>query len=280
MAAKKKSKKVEKKEVITDPIKSQGAYGDAIAYCARMFRSGLSEEAAIDYVKATYKQFSETNIQLIIHKASESIAQEYARDKGSVISLHVKRYNAEIKKLIANTYEGLIDEDNDDGKGDQQARKRKMRIFTLMTALDVMFAKERVLQIHNKETQVRIFNKLNAKVKEVKTKYNLSQLSLEEKIDFLNLVKKAKRDQVETFSIKMMGNKRQEVEDVEAEVIEETPNIEKIKHLPAPEKKVVAPKVTLEDVTRKIQENLAKRAAVEFKKKGGMKGGPHIKETA
>jgi hypothetical protein len=255
------------------PIPIEAVYTDAIKYAVDSFRDGNSEQEIGRELKITYTLLSDANIQLVLHKASKHIGEQFSRESGSVVALHVTRYDEEIKRAMNNTYEGLSDEDfEDQGPTDIMKWRRKMRIDALNQALDIMLQKERALQLHHKDTQVKIFNKLNAKVKEKKIMFDLKTLTLEEKIDFLNLIQRAKKSESEVMSIIMSQSKNEEVEDISYEDVINS-NIDKIKNLPIVPIKVKAQK-GLDDITKKIHQRLAIRAAIDFKNKGGQNGGP------
>lgn len=274
--AKKKKKKAPVALEDTNSI-----YLHAMNFASECLRAGESENFIAEKIKETYPVLTDANVQFAIHRGAKMISNQFARDSKSIISLHVKRYNKEIKNLLGKTYEGLIDEDIDEdvegGKDSESAAlKRKMRIYALMNCLDVMFAKEKVLQLHTKQTQVKVFNQLNAKVKEKKVMFNLKDLSLNEKIEFLALIQKAKKSDNELYSVTMSNKTQEVIEDIEHEEVENN-NINEIR-LIEPEAVKLKVKKDLSDITKKIHENLAKKALKQFVKKGGIQGSPTEKD--
>lgn len=263
-------KKVGRKKIVIEPI--EGVYSNAIDFAAECFRHGDSEQVIAEEVKLSWPILTDANIQLVIHKGSKIVAHQFARDSRSIVSLHVKRYNQEIDKLLAKTYEGLIDEVDIEGEMTASLR-RKLRINCLMICMDVMVQKERVLQLHSKETQVKVFNTLNAKIKEKKVLFNLESLSLQEKIEFLQLIQKAKKNSNELMSVILNSKKQEVTEDIEHEEVRNN-NIDSIKLINPPEVIKVRPKKGLDDITKKLHEALAKKAEIEFKKKNGHNGEP------
>jgi hypothetical protein len=270
---KKKRRNTKKKKEV---VKVDGLYQEAIAFAADAFREGHSEVKVAEVIKGAFKHLTDANVQFIIHKGSQSIADQYQRDRKSIVALHVKRYNQEIKKVMDGNSDEIADNEDVDGEDGDPAKKRKIRIYQLMICLDVMRSKEKVLQIHNKETQIKIFNKLNAKIKEKKVMFNLEGLSFAEKMEFLQLILKAKKSQVELHGIKL--NAKEDVDVIEdAEIISiETVNIEKIKKVNEKLKELPEPKKVLGDITNKIKQALQNKALKEIEAKGGNKGGPHI----
>ena len=157
--------------------------------------------------------------------------------------------------------------------------QKEIMVNKLNNWIDVLGAKERVLQMHTKETQIKIYNKLNVKVKTKKVMFDLSSLTLQEKIEFLALINKTKRSQGELLGVIMGKEVKKEVtEDIEHEVVEDV-NVNKIKqvNLPQPEKTRV-PNKTLDDLTNKLKATLLKKAEKEFKKAGAKQVAPTVKD--
>lgn len=247
-------KKVDKKEI---QLEGEGLYQVATSLAVQQFNSGINEQKISETLKSTYNILTDANIQFIIYRASKFIADQHVRDKQSVVAIHVKRYDEEIKRLIEFNYDNILDK-----------YKVPTMINNLTNAIEALGAKERVLQLHTKDTQIKIFNKLNAKVKEKKIMFDLNALTLAEKMEYLSLLIKCKKDQNEVFGV-IMSTKKEEIvtEDAQFEIVENT-NIDQIKRIePEPEK--IAPIVkSLDDVTRKIQKALERKAEKEFKKAG------------
>lgn len=261
--ARKKKKAAPKPKVEVPAI---NLYGEAIKFATDQLRDGYAEQWIVTTLQEAHSLLTPENIQFILQRASLEIANEHARDRGSIISLHVKRYDIELRKALAEKHLSV----------QLPHIRRKMRIDTLQTALDIMFAKERVLQIHAKDTQIKIFNKLNAKIREKKIAYDLSLLTLPEKIEFLNLMMKAKRSQSELFSVQLKGAEKVITEDIEHVEVKTEDNITKIEqfNLPVP---YVEPKPekTIDTVTNKLRAALAARAAKDFKSKGAKEIAPN-----
>lgn len=274
MMKKKAPKKKGKKKVIKKVVSPvDGIYQQSIKYASEAFRAGHSESEIAAKIKETFPVLTEANIQFAIHKGSKAISTEYARDSKSIVSLHVKRYNKEIEKLMdKSANEELFDEDDEEALPSKML-KRKRRIYVLMTCLDVMNSKEKVLQLHTKETQVKVFNQLNAKIKDRKVMFNLQSLSLEEKIEFLGLIGRCKKTDNELFSVIASTEEQRIIEDVEHEEVPNN-NVDQVKQTNLPSAVKVRPKKTLNDLTQKIHQTLAKKALEQFIKKGGVKHGP------
>lgn len=261
-----KKKKISKRKKVQEP----GIYDLAIKSAASYFREGFSEQKSADLVKSNYPQLTQQNVQLVLYKASNQIAEQFVKDRKSIVAIHVRRYDQEVKGVL----EWM---DNEEYEEVDPRFQTKTVLNKLECAVDSLIAKERVLQIHNKETQVRIFNKLNAKVKKVM--FDLSPLSLQEKIELLNLMSKAKKSDLELMGVVLRetDNKVQseEIQDAEFEVV--NTNINQIKRVN--EEEVVierVPKKKVTDLTDLIKKTLEKQAEKEFKNKGAKQVAPAI----
>lgn len=255
-----------RKKKIAKPVETPvSIFGEAIKFATYQLREGMSEKKIVEELLIANDKFTPENIQFIMHRASLEIAGEYSRDRGSIIGLHVRRYNDHFKKEIENKHEKVQD----------FLLRKNLRLQSLLLCIDILFAKERVLQIHAKDTQIKIFNKLNAKIKERKIAYDLSTLTLEEKIDFLNLVTKAKRSSGEVFSVQTV--EKQVAEDVEAEVTDvKNENIKLITNtntLQEEEKKL--PQKTVNDVFERMRQALEKKAHKDLVAKGAKDVAPN-----
>jgi hypothetical protein len=250
-------------------------YDEAASIAAEGFRDGLSEIAIAEKIKTAYPILNEAGLQIAIHRGSKLIADQHSRDGKSVVALHVRRYNKEIKDLLEGKNAELESEDLEEGM--DGAKRRKIRIYQLQVLLNVMFAKEKVLQLHKKDTQIKIFNKLNAKVVKKKD-IDLTALTLQEKVEFLKLIQKTKPDQQQLITIKSTQIKAEEnvTEDIQHEEIKKL-NVENVitynerKELPAPKTKK-----NLDNVTEKLKAALQRKALIEIQAKNGDRQGPHI----
>lgn len=270
---KKAAKKTAKKKTVKEPKKLPEVNFNevAIGFAEERFRLGDSESYIAEQLLEGYKDLKSENIQFILNRASANIASEYARDRSTVVSLHVKRYNKDATKLLEKIENGEFD------KLDTYKKRLKL-IEVYDQVLEIIFAKEKVLQLHAKDTQIRVFNRLNAKIREKKVSYDLSQLSNPEKIELLSLLRRTKRTDDELQSVILRPKEDKQVtEDIEHEIVKERPNVRDIKKTNLP---VLPPTphpidemrrkkgLSSEEVMRKIQETLTERATEELKKKG------------
>lgn len=267
--AKKKTKDKKKEEVAV-----VGLYDKAIDFSAQAFEAGYSESKIAELLQSSFPRFSPENIQLVIHRGSLKIADRYVRDRKSIISLHIKRYDQEIQEIKRWFEEEEYE--NIDIKF-----QRDVMLGQLDSAITVLTAKEKVLQMHAKETQVRIFNKLNAKVKKKEVMFDLKSLTLEEKIELLSLMRKAKKTDLELMSVTLNSDRpinNTNTEDIEYEEVPVSANVTKIKqtNIPKPER-VIPPVYQLSDLTDKIRATLALVAQKQFEEKGAKKIAPTVK---
>jgi hypothetical protein len=271
-----KKKTAKKKKVTKAPEKPiVSVYEEATHLVADAFHEGYSESAITEKVKQAFPILNDAGVQIAIHRGSKLIADQHSREGKSVVALHVRRYNKEIKDLLEGKNAELESEDLEEGM--DGVKRRKIRIYQLQVLLNVLYAKEKVLQLHKKDTQVKIFNKLNAKVTKRKP-IDLKALSLEEKVEFLQLIQKTKPLQNELVTIKSAQVKQEQqiTEDIPHEEIKKL-NVEQVvtynekKEAPAPKSKK-----SLDNVTDKLKAALQRKALLEIRSKGGDKQGPHI----
>lgn len=266
---KKPVKKVVKKKVVS--IKKEEPKVNlnelAIQFVEQRFRIGDSESHIVEQLREGYPDIKDVNVNFIINRASANIASEYARDRATVVSLHVRRYNDDIKRLLDKNFDSITD----------FFKRRTKEIENLDFILEAMFAKERVLQMHAKDTQIRVFNRLNAKIKERKVSYDLSKLTAPQKLELLILLSRTKKTEDELKSVILRAKEdKGETIDIDHVVVKEKPNVDRIKKINIPELPLMDPidklkqskSSTQNDIMKKIQETLAAKAKEEFKKKG------------
>lgn len=246
--------------------KTEGLYQKAISFAVDQLRDGVAQQSIAEDLLEN-KRLNQASVQIILNKADAVVASQHVRDRASIIAIHVKRYNSEIRSLQGQTFEHY-----------DAFKKRQYRIEALMTMLDVMFAKEKVLQLHTKDTQVRIFNKINAKVqkRDEDETLDLSVLTLEEKIELLSLITKAKRTSSELMSVQLREREAKvEAEEIEYEEVKQTTNVSQIKQINQPIQQELHPIDQLkakasssQDIMDKMKMALEKKAVKELKAKG------------
>ncbi|HWI93247.1 MAG TPA: hypothetical protein VNT20_18340 [Flavisolibacter sp.] len=181
--------------------------------------------------------------------------------KADVVPIHVRRYDAQINRLIA--LQDYTEDDVFNGavsfKEFLRARDRKIKGFH--DCIATMVAKENLLQFHNLGTEIS-FTEEDIEIHKSQPKYDLDALTFEEKVEFYHLWMKAKKDQryflpvIGSTEIKAKGF----IED--AIVIEETPNISQIKQVEASTNSEFTLRPV--DPVTKLQQTFNKMAAERF----------------
>ena len=259
----------------------QESYELALSIIGRGYAIDEAKNAVTEYRKGKGLSVNQAMIDNIISKANGEFNNEYSKEKGEVIGLHLERYNRDILSLIearniieedrnAQLEGKLYDEDGNYLFEYDYWKEREKMIAIYYQALSSMSGKERVLQMYSKGFQILISNIVNVNYEPKKSLYDLSKLNNLEKIDFLNLLLKARKNDYEMGAVILRGSveENQQVEDVEAEVIEESPNVNKIKieeskQLPAPQNQNA-----LQETKDKLAEALKKAAIKQLKNAG------------
>lgn len=259
----KKKKKVVVKKVEQPVVPVKNLYAEAITFAADCFRVGDSESVISHFLMKANPKFLPENIQFILHQGSLQIASEHPRDRGSIVSVHVKRYN-----------EIIQEEFNKDFSQYDFVVQRKLQIQAWENILQALVAKESVLQIHAKETQVKIFNRLNAKVINKRISYDVTKLNFEQQMEFLKLIQKSKKT-IELISVKKRDITEEVTEDIEHEVI--NTNITQIERENEPVHEVIPDaSIALNRIKQKIADNMQKKAAEDFKRAGAKQKAPSV----
>lgn len=229
----------------------------------------------IAYRKEKKQSINPQLIDRIIGEVSRNLRDEYGKDKNHVMALHIERYNHDIINILS--LENHIEKAKEaDELGEQYEfpdgfdfGKTKMRLINrYFDALSTILQKEKVLQMHSNGFLVSIVNNLNIEKKE-KKQYDLSKLTFEQKIDFLNLLLKSKKNDFEVGSVILRSpDVQQKTIDIVHEVIEEGVNIDKIKHEEQPPAIPMQTGTAIYDVNQKLAETLKKRAEEAYRNAG------------
>jgi hypothetical protein len=181
--------------------------------------------------------------------------------KADVVPIHIKRYDAQINRLIA--LQDYTEDDVFNGavtfKEFLSARDRKKKGFH--DCIATMVAKESLLQFHNLGTEVS-FTEEDIEIHKPQPKYNLDALTFEEKVEFYHLWMKGKKDQ--RYFVPITGSTEVQTKNFieDAIVIDETPNVNQIKQIETPASFELGYR-RANHVTR-LQETLNKIAAEKF----------------
>jgi hypothetical protein len=275
MAKKRAKSKLKKKKLPPQNLK----VGVDIAF--ESLANGDSYEQAVVDVKKHREELKlpagTLILSAIVNEAKRQLVGNHTKESGQVIAIHVERYNKDILEMIEqeNPFELNQDEFNvwvmEHGCEELDLSRVKNRLNNCyFQALASMYQKEKVLKMHSKNFLVNIVNKFNIDLeKEEKREYDLSALSGDEKTDFLNLIIKAKKNDFEVGSVILRPPEQQsETIDIAHEVIEESVNVDKIKHEEIP---IAAPPrngTAVMDVRSKLEQALKKKAEEDFRNVG------------
>lgn len=168
----------------------------------RKIREGKTGYEITDWIRNNH-DISKASISFILEEAKDLISREndfYYRD---IAISHAGRYEEIWKKNYSNPFSKKLDNPDKD-LSDKDVRKTLYKIRNhYMTASDALRAKEKMLGI----TSGKIDIDVNTQVVEKKddfdmSNFDLSKLTLSEKIEFLHLLKKAKKgEQPSTDSV-------------------------------------------------------------------------------
>ena len=142
-------------------------------------QSGWLQTTIISYLHSKFPEEPVTVITDIAKNAKKTIETAYCIERDYVIGQHLERYNQEILDLL----EGVKDE--------QDWKMFAMHFENLLGALN---QKEELLGFHSRRFKViiqNVYKNIEVKKKNV-LDFKLDNLTLEEKIDLMNLLDKAK----------------------------------------------------------------------------------------
>lgn len=182
-----------------------------------------------------------------------------------IIPIHIFRYNRMINLLI-NTKD--IEESEVDGEvitWDDFWKARNTKIRAYLDCIQTLTQKEELLQFHNKEFTVEWNLEETVEIKEKVSRPDFSKLSFDEKVELLELMKKAKLDENNLPAVIQTNEEtKTDTVDVNHEVTDEV-NITSIKHENVQE----AFKASVQtDPKARLQEAIMKIAAKKLSQAG------------
>ena len=171
-----------------------------IKYAFSLLESGLSKSEVIIKLLEKYSKLTKHTAAGYAHKAVNALRNKYAIEFDTLIGIHLKRYE--------NLYENHINRNYDNFPNDI---KYVVKSNNLYTALDILYAKEKLLGFHTKKFNL-VFNAIlkHGQKKEVLENYNLNKLTFYELIELKNIL----------FEVKGIKNKTITFEDYKKENIE------------------------------------------------------------
>lgn len=228
-----------------------------------LFKEGVSRELIVDMLSEEAKgkiTWDEVN-NVVVVRARQIISLEYEKNDKFVLGLHLQRYSDEIAKQYKNIT--------------KLAKNTKVKVWIrdqmiagcYYTILDLMFHKEKILQLHNKKVTLKINQINNTVIRQKKPKFDLSKLTFEEKVKFLEYIEKMKRSNDEVFGVKLKKKEGEGDQIQEAEIVEEV-NVEKIENFETPREEEKIEGNALNDAFEKLKQSLQKVAVEEFKRVG------------
>jgi hypothetical protein len=229
-----------------------------------MIKSGIDlstcEEILSEEINPnTNKKFAPRFIHNAVVVASGLIRRNYEIQQEEVVGLHIKRYNEEITRLLNIKLDRIPPQ-----------KRLAVKVEAYMNCLDTLHQKEKLLGMHTKDFKIIINNEETTIVREKKPKLDISKLTLAEKIELNALLEKSRKsDDDEVCSVILKKDVVGETIDIEAEVIVEKSNIDRMENR-EPQKAIDDKSqgqalMSLED---KLRETLRKRAQEEFLKAG------------
>lgn len=218
-------------------------------------KQGLSDEEIVDELKKTKTTDSALKY---LSAARQVLKAEHSKKRKLVVATHLRRYDRDITRL-------RYFEPQTDSYSIYIERKTN----ALWKMMDTMHQKEKLLGMHSKSFKIAINNTTNVNVKEVKSNFNLNALTIEEKIDFLNLIDKCKTGNIiitdEKGDKKLIeNNKEDNIEDAEYEIVED--NINFIKVVENKKEEPIKEKSVLTSIEDKIKKALLEKAQKQHDK--------------
>jgi len=236
-----------KKTRIKKTIPKKGSYDDLTQQAVELFRKGWLREKIVKKIVEESNLALDTVYSVIVVRAAQILADEHIIKGEEFIGLHIERYNKDIESLLEKDYSNIED----------LGKRISAEIRDKFELLNLLYQKEKFLQLHSKTTVIKL---QNSKKKNIKI--NFFKLSILTKIKMLQIIDKSKGiGQLSTIITSKYTDKDIE----EAEVVEETEtNISKIKMLQISPASPIEEPGTLLSVTEKIRQALVKKAMKDF----------------
>lgn len=226
---KEKQQNVKQKEFLEEgvilPTSWYSRFSDArIKPILNWFREGKTDSEVLIMVMEIFK-VKETSAMVYLKAAKSCFREELILERRFNIVQHVKRYDRDILKL--SQYQP---------KTSSYAQSTLLKTEAYLDMLNLLQRKEKVLGFHKKSQLIKIKNNVNINLTKVERTFDLSGLTLEEKIKLYQLIEKTKVSEEERFTLKPNPNIRREetIDIVHEEVKEEKSTAELIEHVDEP----------------------------------------------
>jgi hypothetical protein len=176
----------------------------------RKIREGHAQYEITDWVKEHYPLESNGHIVRTIKEADELISRELDFNYRDIMIKHAARYEQIWKKNFTNPFSRVLDNPDEDLE-DKDVVKTLWKIRKhYLTAATALKQKQKMLGIVHNRMDVEVKNeffeqerKNNESDSLDSSHFILSKLTLEEKIEFLHLLKKAKGEVIESTETKV-----------------------------------------------------------------------------
>lgn len=225
------------------------------------YKEGLMRATIIEQLKEE-GQFSESVIDDLLYESSSIIYEQFSSESTEVIGLHLKRYDRQIKSLFNKDYNRIA-----------LKIRFKVKSMAYFSILETLYQKEKLLNLHSKQTIIRFNQRNNINIPnpeaDKKESFDISTLTLEEKVDFLKLIEKCSPRNINNLGVILRPKEIKEEETVDIEH-EEVVNIEQIEQVNVEGKDVFTekPPLTIIDVKERLRQALEIKAKEAFKEAG------------
>ena len=232
----------------------------------RKVKEGLKTYEITDWIKSNY-EISNQSIIFLMREAKELYARELDFNWRDLMIKHSGRYEQIWKKNYTNPFSAKLDNPEDD-LDDKEVRKTLFKVAKhYMIAADALRAKEKMLGLTHNRMDVELKNEFfeqeeNNKEPEFDpSKYDLTKLSLQEKLELLELLKKAKGEETKqativTTKVTVSQTNNVDHDKYDPNVIDEF-DVEDIEHEEI--KDIEDPIETVNSINQKIVEGEAKK---------------------
>lgn len=164
------------------------------------------------------------------------IEDEVLRDIEVVITDHMRKYekiyqtNKVTDRDIQNYMDAVQEIEEAEVKGETVLLKKRNKIreniiFRIGTCVQALHKKERVMGIHHKRINIQVNNINRQVLGQDDTRYNLSALTQQEKIEFLHLLQKTRNDHFYSPILIKNVSESSLIEDIDYEEIDKNTSI-------------------------------------------------------
>lgn len=172
-----KLKQTERTEGLPEHVRQKETWS---VYVIDLFKKGLSDDEIKEHLISQH-DMSVHSVNNYLSSARTILRNDFAKDRETIIGLHLRRYDKDINNLIS-----IQPRTNNWNKAIEIKTNAYLQLIELMTQ------KEKLLGFHSKKFNIQINNEVNVTVVIKPNKYDLSLLTFSEKIELMALLDKAK----------------------------------------------------------------------------------------